>query len=213
MLYGIRMLIRYVEAHNPDANTSSMVWLPRGILVRKEALETPTLGNVEVGGWPRRMRLDLLGLAIDFTSDAMRRRRLGHDCAVFALASRKHDSMRDRPFNQPGGEIVKVKGLELPDPEKPLEVPEVPHGGILLTADATPITSTDEFYYKTRPNFLIRATDDEQDEAPLYFSKLGVNGPAVLWTAASSMQFYPTQVVARVGELTAEPYPDTPQVS
>lgn len=188
---------------NRRTRAEARVWLPEPESADQQPDRAAEVVDISLGGHRRVVAAHPLRTAAEFNMDARRRTQLGHDCAIFALACVTGDSFRNQRFNQAGGLVVKIGALTYSSfpPEAQLMEPEIEPGEVAFTANADP---DDADFFKVEPHLLVRASVDEG--SPLYFSKLGTDGPVILSELGQVMDFYPTKTVGVADDLHAESF-------
>jgi hypothetical protein len=192
--------MRFSPAYAKNRTTGARVpvWLPDTYSTTKAYRKDRAFVTVEVGRQRRVLVSRLVEMAVEFKRTQEERQRLGHDCAVFALACETNDAQSGVLFNQPGGKIVKIREVAY-NADGTQDEPVTAVGEIAFTTDAY----TEDERLGESPNFLVRANVD--GGIPLYLSKLGT-GPVVLSTFQSMAEFYPVRGVGTVEGLHVVDY-------
>lgn len=202
--------MRFAPAFIKDVDTGCVhdIFLPEPVKAGWHEDEISNVTEVMVGESEVTMPTHLLHRVIEFglTNDERElRRRLGHDCLVFALACETGDSQVGVQFGTEFNQLVHVRNFDINvTPEDGfMGEPELDEGQIAFTANALPHNPDFLVPNKARMHFLVRAGSDEQGS--IYLSKFGQLGPVVAHRLSTSLDYYPAQTVGQASGLSIGP--------
>lgn len=191
----MRFQFERANVPNPDNGRDLSCWLPvplRGIATDAVPAAGAETGDMEIDldGNTRVVLSSLVGMALIYNSQLLRRIELGHDCGVFALSCESGDPLSDRRFST-DRDPVRIGVIGSPESIGSVGTAERNTGGRLLL-----LVSEDA----ERPHIAVQATVDEA--TPLYLSKIGTEGPVIMSDLGQVADLYSSAHAAVVSDLS-----------
>lgn len=151
-----------------------------------------------------RMLSRVLCMATTFNQERAERTKLGHDCAVFALACVTDDPLYGRAFKGQGSEEVLFPETRMaPLSRADLKAYGRSAGAVVCTYAISKTHSAPPEYAEDSFHAQVRAT--HADDLPLFVSKFGGTGVVAFHTAEVGIRAYPATTIYEAGKPIVRP--------
>lgn len=165
--------------------------------VRSSSTFDGEITSVECEGTIRKVATAILRQVVHFSVEPnpLDAFYLCHDCSVFGVACQTGETFKDEPFfdeSDPDARCV-VREWRKSEIVRLDESNTIPHpliGGALMTMQLNGYPSGSH-------HVMVRASEEDGRE-PLYASKLGIFGAAVIHTIPEVIQYYPSDAIVPV---------------